>query len=235
MIPRLHIPRSTRRIPYQSMVEVVPEKQVGIARVQHFEISEAAASFSRVRMAATRGRELPVTAGKFARLFVGSDLMMTDTDMERSSNVELIDRARGNVLIAGLGLGMVLVPLLKKAEVNTILVIEKYKDVIDLVAPSFQDAIDDERLHIFHEDIFKWTPPEEWLFDTIYFDIWPEISGDNYVEMCRLHNGFRFSLANGGWMESWLREDCAAYAGVEDVVTSYNGVEFDPEDEDEDE
>lgn len=216
------------------MVEVVPEKQVGIAKVEHFEVSEAEASLSRIRTMATRGRELPVTAGKFARLFVGKELVMTDTDMERSSNAELIRRARGNVLIAGLGLGMILVPLLKKEEVNTILVIEKQKDVIDLVAPSFQEAIDDERLHIFHEDIFKWTPPEEWEFNTIYFDIWPEISGDNYAEMCRLQTAFRFSLASGGWVESWLREDCAAYAGVNNCPTSNTGVEFDPEDEDED-
>ena len=129
--------------------------------------------------------------------------MMSDTQMERDSNKEVVERARGNVLIAGLGLGLVLKPILAKSSVETVLVIEKHKDVIALVAPAFKD---DEKLTIMREDIYTWEPPAR-HFDTIYFDIWPNISTDNLKGIHRLHRRFKPALRAKGWMESWMRED----------------------------
>jgi len=192
---------------FQNVVEFLPEGEKGIAKVKHLEITEAEASFSRVREAVTGGREQAVKPGKYAQLFVGQTLMMSDTQMERRTNAEFVHQARGNVLIAGLGVGMILVPILKKPEVKTVLVVEKYQDVIDLVTPSFKEAIDDDRLVIIREDIFKMELEADWRFDTIYFDIWPDICGDNLPEMEDLHERFKPHLKPKGWMESWMRRE----------------------------
>lgn len=190
---------------FQNVTEFLPEGEKGVAKIKHLEITEAEASFTRLREVITGGREQAVRPGKYAQLFVGHTLMMSDTQMERRTNQEFVRQARGNVLIAGLGVGMILVPILKKPEVKTVLVVEKYQDVIDLVAPSFKEAIDDDRLVILREDVLKMELEEDWCFDTIYFDIWPSICGDNLPEMKELHGRFKPCLNRGGWMESWMR------------------------------
>lgn len=192
---------------FEPMVNLIPARSQGVARIDHFEVSKAEATVSSIRALATRGREMGVMAGKYARLVVEGRLYMTDTQMEQVTNGAFLRNAKGNVLIAGLGLGMVLVPLLKNPDVNTILVLEKYQDVIDLVAPSFKEAIDDERLHIFNEDVTTWRPETDWEWDTIFFDIWPDICPDNMEQMRKLENRHRFHLAEGGWMESWSKRE----------------------------
>jgi len=72
----------------------------------------------------TRGRDTYIRPGRYARLHVGHVLMMSDTDMERRSNVQVVQQARGHVLIAGLG--MILHPILAKPEVTRVTVVEKY-------------------------------------------------------------------------------------------------------------
>jgi hypothetical protein len=188
---------------FQPMVDKLSPGKKGLAEVSIFEVSEEEASFSKLRSVVTQGRDAAVHPGRYAKLSINGELMMTDTQMERATNVKFVKEAKGNVLIAGLGLGMVLGPLLDKSEVGTILVVEKHQDVIDLIAPHFQKAIDEERLHILCDDIHNFKPDEDWLFNTVYFDIWPTICGDNLPEMQRLHNLFRYNLATGGWMSSW--------------------------------
>lgn len=192
---------------FQNVAEFLPEGEKGVAKIKHIEVSEADASFSRMRQAATGGREQAVRPGKYAQLFVGNQLMMSDTQMERDTNRDFVRQARGNVLIAGLGVGMILVPILKKANVGTVLVVEKHQDVIDLVSPSFKEAIEDDRLVILREDIFTMELEKSWSFDTIYFDIWPNITTRNLKEMAVLHKRFRPSLARNGWMDSWLHDE----------------------------
>lgn len=184
---------------FPKMVDIVKPGKLGLAEVAHFEVTDFESKFS-----ALRGEYVP--AGKYARLSVAGCLMMTDTAMERGSNQEAVWSARGRVLIAGLGIGMILHPILSKTEVARVTVIEKYQDVIDLVAPTIQSP----KLSIACADAFEFVPEAGTHYDTIYFDIWPDISVDNLDEMTRLHRRFRKFLAPGGWMQSWQR-DCLRY------------------------
>lgn len=59
---------------------------------------------------------------------------------------------------------------------------------------------------IVQGDIFTYETTAK--FDTIYFDIWDNICGDNWDGMKRLHRKFRSKLRKGGWMSSWRKEDC---------------------------
>lgn len=185
------------------MVEKLPEGQLGLAKLTHVEVSEQAASFSRVRAVVTGGREQPINAGTYAQLHVGSVLMMSDTQMERRSNYEVVRKARGHVFIAGLGLGMILHPILTKEEVTQVTVVEKYGDVIQLVSPTLPNQ---EKLQIIEADVLDWKPAKGTRFDTIYFDIWPDIVEENLDDMAVLHRRFAHFKQPGGWMNSWNKE-----------------------------
>ncbi len=93
---------------------------------------------------------------------------MTDFLYERLTCVEVVERAHGDMLIAGLGLGMILHPILSNPEVNSLTVIEKYPDVIDLISPTLPR---DPRVRVITDDIFTWGPPSNARYDVIWFDI----------------------------------------------------------------
>jgi spermidine synthase len=152
----------------------------------------------------TNRYDYPPKAGKHVRLVVCGETMMSDTEMEKASNREFIRMAKGDVLIAGLGIGLIIWPIINKPEVTSVTVIEKYPDVITLVSKS----VAHHKLTIIEEDIFNWKTKR--MFDTIYFDIWPTISTDNLDEMATLNRKFARRLNPGGWRGSWM-EDSLKY------------------------
>ena len=133
-------------------------------------------------------------------MHIGKEFMMSDTKMERKSNRDFIRAARGKVVIGGLGIGMLLHNILDKSEVDSVLVIENNKDVIDLVAPRFAHP----KLTVVHGDVFTYETKEK--FDSIYFDIWATISEDNLDDIRKLHAKWKFRKTKGGgsFMTSWL-------------------------------
>ena len=133
--------------------------------------------------------------------------MMSDTRFEHITNYEVVRQAHGDVLIAGLGLGMICHPITRKPEVKSVTVIEQSADVIALIAPTLPRR----KIKVIQGDIFTWRPDKGRRFNTIYFDIWPAVSHDNLVEMRQLHLAFKSYLARPSedpdrWMQSWQRE-----------------------------
>jgi hypothetical protein len=144
--------------------------------------------------------------GTYCVLRVDGCLWMSDTRLEHITNWEVVNEARGNVLIAGLGLGMILHPILEKKEVAHVTVVEKYADVIALVEPTIKS----EKLTCIAADIYEWFPAKGTKYDCLYFDIWSEQSTDCLEEMKKLHLRFRSFKAKDGWMNSWRREELRA-------------------------
>jgi len=138
----------------------------------------------------------------------GHGIMMSDTPMEIRTNREFIEEAHGDVLIAGLGMGLVLLSIQRRKEVETITVLEKSRELVDFIVPHLPLT---HKIEIRFGDIFEWLPNDGEVFDTIYFDIWDEIDGDNYPETKVLHKRFRKYLNKDSnlhwWMDSWRRED----------------------------
>ena len=133
---------------------------------------------------------------------------MSDAPFEKRTNSYVIYRSNGKVLVAGLGIGLILFPMNDKPEVKEITVIEKSKDVIDLVWPFIKEKL--PKVKVINADIFEWSRPKA-KWDIIYFDIWPDICGDNYNDMKRLHQKFKHNLNRANpncLMESWERETC---------------------------
>lgn len=188
-------------VTFPKMAEKLPAGALGIARVEHFTVSEEDSKFTSIRAVLNRDEFVP--AGTYARLYVGRTLMMSDTAMEQVSNLAVVRHAHGHVFIAGLGLGMILHPILEKPEVTKVTVVEKYGDVIKLVSPTLPHQ---EKLETIEADVLTWKPAKGTKYDTIYFDIWPNITGDNLEDMTLLHRRFAHFKAPGAWMNSWKRD-----------------------------
>lgn len=186
---------------FPKMTEIVPEGAIGSARLEHFVVTKRLADYSNLR--SIFSREPSVQEGSYVRLYVSGRLMMSDTDAERSSNLEVVHRAKGQVLIAGLGVGMILCPILAKQGVQSVEVVEASPDVIQLVEPSLKKVPGADKLQVIEADILTWKPTSGRKWDVIYFDIWPDICLDNLPQMQLLHRRFGRHKNPGGWMGSW--------------------------------
>ncbi len=173
---------------FTDVIARVPPGKVGIAELVH----EEPDFLERVRSAM---HGMALNRSKYARLLVNGSVMMTDAEFDRISNLEFIREAHGDVLIAGLGMGLVLDPLIKRCD--SITVIEKHADVIELIAGHFP------KVKVIHSDIWQWKPPEESSWDTIYFDIWANFNGDMAREGATLKRRFKKYLREDGWIGAW--------------------------------
>ncbi len=134
-------------------------------------------------------------------------IIMSDTEMERRTNRWFVRQANGHVLIGGLGLGMILLAIQDKPEIESITVIELEQEIIDLVSP--QLPLND-KVTILCDDILTWKPPADMKYDTIYFDIWNAICEDNYDDMVLLNRRYGRKLNRDNpacYMSSWRYDE----------------------------
>lgn len=179
----------------------------GVATIKRFHISEEKAKMFNLRTLMSYGSGIErVEAGDFVKLYVNGELMMSDTPMEKRTNTEFIRFAHGEIMIAGLGIGLILenlIPLYESGKVTRVVVYEKYQDVIDLVAHRYTDRLP---LEVRCQDIMTYRPPKEEKYDTLYFDIWPEITEENLKDIRILHNRWKTHKKEGAWMGSWMAD-----------------------------
>jgi len=145
------------------------------------------------------GRGVP--SGIYKMLKRNGVVVMTNTPDEIRDFTHFTRIAKGSILINGLGIGCVVKVLLDKPEITNITVIEKSKDVIELVSPYFND----ERLTIINADAFDYVPPKNEKYDYVWHDIWDYITSDNLPEMAKLHRKYGRKT---GWQDSWAKPQC---------------------------
>lgn len=110
--------------------------------------------------------------------------IMDNSDIEAAQASAFLSAATGDVLLAGLGIGMVLEPLVNNRNVTSITIIEKYQEVIDLVSPHI---VSSKLIRIINDDIYTWSPDKN--YDVAWFDsyVYPqdgdEPLGDYLVAM----------------------------------------------------
>jgi len=176
--------------------------QIGEYRLENFEITPENQSFRN-----------PIPYGKYVRLLKGSGLftevIMSNTPMEMRTNAEFVRKAHGNILIAGLGIGMVLLAIQDKPMVKSITVVEYSPEVMQMVLPQLPL---NNKVKVVQGDIFEWSPPRGTKYDVIYFDIWNYINSDVYEEMKLLKNRFRHRLVSkkenpDSFMSCWAERE----------------------------
>lgn len=178
--------------------------------IEPFTITEEQALHDNAMYFRDKPRWMEIVPGEYVVLKISGETVMSDTPMEKTTNAGIILNATGNVLIAGLGIGLLLhnlLPKLLSGKVTTIQVIEKNEELIQVIRPYFRDLPVD-KVMVTRADIFEWLPAPGTKYDTIYFDIWTDICSYNYLDMKVLHKRFRKYLVKGGYMDSWLRDHC---------------------------
>jgi spermidine synthase len=108
--------------------------------------------------------------------------------MEQRTNSTFVNRANGDVFIAGLGIGLIVLPIQEKEEVKSITILEKHPEVIELVGKQLPL---NEKVKIIQGDVFEYEFARGTKFDTIYFDIWNYVNEDVYEEMKTLKKKYR--------------------------------------------
>jgi len=176
----------------------VPDGTKGEWRVETIEVPEN--DFSQILSAMKTGRSVP--GGKYKRLLRNGTCVMSNTPNEIRDFMRFVLKAEGIVLVNGLGLGVLLKALLDKPTITEVTVIEKSKDVIDLVGPTY---LKDERVAIIHADAFEYKPPKGKRYNAVWHDIWDYICGDNVDEMKTLHRKYG---RRSNYQESWCRYLC---------------------------
>lgn len=170
---------------YKNMCEILEEKQQGIVKLEKYNASGIRAMIE------------GFPTGNYIRLIVDGTLMMSNTPMEKRTSADFVCNAEGDVLICGLGIGLVIMPLLESEKVKSITVVEKYQDVIDCVLPQIKAYDKDGKLTVICEDCFDFKTDQK--FDTIFIDIWAYINEDVYnEEMKPLKRKYRKFLTEKG-------------------------------------
>jgi len=141
----------------------------------------------------------------------GEGVMMSDTPMERNTNRDFVKRANGDVLIFGLGLGLVIAPLLDAPEVKSITVVELHQDLIDVVFPILKRKDKDNKLNVVQGDCFEYhnEVPKDKKFDCVYGDIWISIDTDNYEEMKTLTKNWKYRINRSNpnsFIDHWCKD-----------------------------
>lgn len=142
----------------------------GVKGYEYFEVTKA----------------IPITT-----LRIGRETAMVDDPLHWTGMQELAKHCKGNVITAGLGLGLIVHALANNHTVKSITVVEREPDVIELVKPLVLDAVNGNspEIQIIKGDIFKNIPTG---YDVLILDIWwGRSSAKIYFEMLQAYSAAR--------------------------------------------
>jgi hypothetical protein len=147
-------------------------------------------------------------AGTYTRLKKGNEVFMTDLYDEWWTQRMAIEQARergGDVLITGLGLGLVVASMLEPpgCRVKRVVVVERSTDVIGLVTPALENRYG-EQFEVINADAFEWLPPPGRRFSVAWHDIWPNPHESGVLaEAERLESRYQTCC---DWQGNWVRD-----------------------------
>ena len=163
---------------YKNMSELLEERELNGWKLEKFEIEP---DNSRV---ISDG----IVPGTYVRLIHNGECVMSEEDAGKHTNKKFCSKAHGDIIIGGLGIGMIVMAIQDKPEVNTITVIEKNQEVIDLVASQLDF---NDKVHIVCADVFELKPERGVKYDMAYMDIWNwDIQNVPKKEMQRLNKKY---------------------------------------------
>jgi hypothetical protein len=142
-----------------------------------------------------------------------NDVWMSDTPMERITNQIFLDNAHGRVLVAGLGISLVIQPLLFDERVSHITILEIDKDLIEMMSPYVKNP----KVEIIQADATEFVKTyTDAKFNTVWLDIWKGITTDNYPKMILLEKEYRKIMVSkktdperfiGSWSKAQIKKE----------------------------
>src|SRR5215204_6390405 len=206
----------------------IPEGRVGQYSIKHTPIKPGAQLESTNMRFAYYGEPIPYfkidypDGGMIHSLLKDrGSVLMTDNPIELLGQAPFIHKAKGDVLIGCLGLGVVAEFLANKKTVKNITVVERSDEIIKLVQPHINP-----RINIVHADLFDYLEKVERLsWSSAWFDIWSPTSEwvwSRYILPLRVIVGRRFGyqaqLKVSCWAESlMLNQLLESYERMADI------------------
>jgi hypothetical protein len=133
-------------------------------------------------------------------------LLAQDSPAEQLANRQVVSEAFGDVLIAGLGIGMTTVAILQKPTVRTVTVVESDAEVLRVVGDVLKKLPDAQRkLGFVHADITEWKPYKR-KWSTIWFDIWSSVDEETIPMINFLHKKYQKHKRPDGYMGSYKQQ-----------------------------
>ena len=121
-------------------------------------------------------RTIATQDGVIHELREKGNVWMTDAPCESYQHMRFVPKLFGNVLVGGLGLGLICKMIARSKDVSKVVVVEKSKNVIDLV---WKYSKFDKRFSVVNDDLFEFLKNGCGKFDCAYYDIW---SGDGETD-----------------------------------------------------
>lgn len=135
--------------------------------------------------------------------FPAAQTVMSDDYNELRKHLEAVHRARGRMLITGLGLGCVLRGALTRP-VQHVDVVERDSDVLRLVADHLPA---DPRIHLHEADAVEWVRSQVQrgtTWDLAWHDLWINPDTDQERHLPSLHADLLIALRKSvGWQWAW--------------------------------
>jgi hypothetical protein len=198
--------REPKKLPWNEEYKVdVPEGQVGEWSIKHVTVDEEDEKRGRMFACNPSSMGRCVRAGVYTMLYHNGELWMSDTSDEIRDHLAPIHetkRAGGNVLINGLGIGVVTDAIASLENVTKVTVIENSPEVIELVGPTMLKKHGD-KLEIIEADSYDFKPPKGERYTVVWHDIWLHLCTDNLDEMAKLHRKYG---RRTDWQGSWGKE-----------------------------
>ena len=143
---------------------------------------------------------------KYPALIKNDYIWMSLIPHEMNTMEKDIDRAYGNVLVLGLGLGYYSYMISNKDDVESVTIIEKDKEIIDIFNKHLETHFRNlNKITIIEEDAFKYIENNSYKYDFIYADLWHN-AGDGtgmYLKLKGLEK-YNKSATYAYWIETTL-------------------------------
>jgi len=132
----------------------------------------------------------------FKKLYKDSVLVMSDNAYETEYHKNIAEKMTGNILIGGLGIGLILDLLKNRDDIKSITVIEHSQELIDYILPKIEI---ESKVKIIVDDVYKYKIFG--VYDYIYMDIWfgkqhisKKVVYDEYLEIYNKYKDYTKQL-----------------------------------------
>ena len=134
---------------------------------------------------------------EYVFMWLNGYLWMWDTPQERELQKELAEKAYGDVLVAGYGLGIVQEYLLKNPKVKSITTLEEYKEDVEKCKELFGKIYG----KVIIKNFYKYKGRKK--FDCVIGDIWPDISAKFLKDYVKFEKKSKEVLKKNGKILAW--------------------------------
>jgi len=126
------------------------------------------------------------------------EIIMTDDEIELLSNKWFLDNASGDILILGLGFGLIVFPLLKDDTIKSITIIEREQDIIDYVGDKIKNLDIKNKVQIKNGNAYDYhkNESEHGKYDYVYIDFWHKLDKSAIADMKEMLTTYKPFLKN---------------------------------------